>query len=461
MAAELVVLRNFSKPGQARMEVVDPDNARLEVYKKKGGYEGAKRAITTMSPEEVIEEVKKSNLRGRGGAGFPTGVKWGFVPKDGQQHYLVINGDEGEPGTFKDRYIMEFDPHAIIEGAMIASYAIGASRAYIYIRGEFYKQKAAMQRAVDEAYAAGLLGKPLWGTEFKLDFTVATGAGAYVCGEESALLESIEGKRGQPRLKPPFPAIVGLFGKPTVINNVETIASLPPIITRGGAWFAGLGTEKSGGTRLFTISGHVKYPGVYELPMTVKLNEIIYEYAGGPGRTDPKTGKPIPLKAVHPGGSSSPLLLPDEWDVTACYDAMAAAGTMAGSGAIIAMDEATCMVKSALILAHFYQHESCGQCTPCREGTRFLYYTLRKFEQGTARMEDIDLMYEVAGNMMGTSICALSEAAAMPIRSYIEKFRSEFEAHVQQKGCPFAEREKELFRAMGWPADPYDMLSEG
>ena len=455
---ELLVMRRFSKPGQARMEIADPDNALLEHYRRKGGYATAKTVLTTQTPQQVIDEVKASKLRGRGGAGFPTGVKWGFVPKDGQQHYLVINGDEGEPGTFKDRYLIEHDPHAIIEGSIITCYAVGASRAYLYIRGEFHHQMEIMQRAVDEAYREGLLGKPLFGTGFKLDFVVTTGAGAYICGEESAMLESIEGRRGQPRLKPPFPAIVGLHGKPTVINNVETVVTVPLVMEIGAERFLAMGTEDSGGTRMVTISGHVKNPGVYELPMSATVRQAVYDFAGGPGRTDPDTGQPIAVKAVIPGGSSAPVLTPDELDVALCFTALQKAGTMAGSGGIIVIDEGTCLVKAAENLMHFYSHESCGQCSPCREGTDFLHKLMRKFETGRATEQDIDLAYTVAGHMMGTTICALSDAAAMPMRSYIEKFRGEFEAHVGQDACPFAARELKLNN--GWPTPPYDPHQE-
>jgi len=455
---ENLVLRRFSQPGQARMEVSDPQNALLENYRRKGGYETAQKVLAEFTPQQIIDEVRDSKLRGRGGAGFATGVKWGFVPKDGQQHYLVINADEGEPGTFKDRYIIEYDPHAIIEGAMITCYAIGATKAYIYIRGEFYHQKAIMQRAVDEAYEAGLLGAPLFGKDFKLDFTVTTGAGAYICGEESAMLESIEGKRGEPRLKPPFPAIVGLHNKPTIINNVETIATVPVIMEIGAERYLAMGTEDSGGTRLVTISGHVKHPGVYELPMKTTVREAVYDFAGGPGRTDPVTGELIPIKAVIPGGSSAPVLTPDELDVALCFTALQEAGSMAGSGGVIVMDKGTCIVRAAQNLMHFYSHESCGQCTPCREGTNFLHKMMQKFETGRATMADIDLTYTVAGNMIGTTICALSDAAAIPMRSYIEKFREEFEHHVGQPLCPFDERERQLNN--GWPAPPYDLHQE-
>jgi len=450
MTAELIVTRNFAKPGQAFMEIADRDNAKLEVYLKKGGYEAAKKAVTSMEPQAIIDEVKKSKLRGRGGAGFPTGVKWGFIPKDGKRHYLVINGDEGEPGTFKDRYILEFDPHAIIEGAMIACRAIAADKTYVYIRGEFHAQKAALQNAADEAYAAGLLGKPLWGTGFKMDFTVATGAGAYVCGEETSLIESLEGKRGMPRLKPPFPAVVGLYGAPTIVNNVETIASVPPIISMGGERFASLGSAGSGGTRMFAVSGHVKRPGVYELPMSTSLEDLIYNHAGGPSRVNPLTGNPLGVKAVIPGGSSSPVLLPNQLKCACCYDEIAAEGSMAGSGGVIVIDEGVCMVKSALVLMKFYMNESCGQCTPCREGTRMLYLLTKKFEDGEGTQRDLELLDEISSQMLGTTICALSDAAAMPIRAIIKKFRGEFLAHVGKKVCPYDELERAMFPQ--WPA---------
>lgn len=400
-------------------------------YLKQGGYQGLAKALREFRPEEVIEIVKKSGLRGRGGAGFPAGVKWGFVPKDGSRpRYLCCNADEGEPGTFKDRQLMERDPHQLIEGIIISSYAIGAKMAFIYIRGEFVRAARILERALEEAYSQGYLGKNILENGYDLDIQIHRGAGAYICGEETALLESLEGKRGNPRLKPPFPASVGLYGYPTVINNVETLCNIPHIINRGPEWFASIGTPKSTGTKIFSISGHVERPGNYELPMGTPLRELIYQYAGGI-----RGGHA--LKAIIPGGSSTPVLTPDKLDVPLDFESVAAAGSMLGSGAVIVMDNTTCMVKVALILSRFYHHESCGQCTPCREGTAWMHKILKRIEEGRGRMEDLDLLLDICDNMKGKTICPLSDAAAMPVESYIQNFRGEFEDHIREEGCPF------------------------
>jgi NADH-quinone oxidoreductase subunit F len=388
-----------------------------------GGYEGARKALS-MEPSRVVEEVLRSNLRGLGGAGFPTGRKWSFVPKDTDKpKYLAVNADEAEPGTFKDRYILEWDPHRLIEGIIICAWAVGIHTAYIYIRGEYVRPFERIQQAIDDAYGAGILGPRVLGTDFHLDVHIHRGAGAYICGEETGLLESLEGKKGWPRLKPPFPAVVGLFGCPTVINNVETLSHLPKIIQNGGQWFAELGVERNGGTRLFALSGCVNRPGVYELPMGTPLRELIYEHGGGiPG------GKP--LKAVIPGGTSAAVLKADEVDIPLTFDALAKARSMLGSGAVIVMDEDVCMVKALHNIEHFFSHESCGQCTPCREGTAWVYRILSRIVAGKGLRSDLETLRHLASNMGGTSICALCEGAAAPVRSFLEKFPEEFEYYV-------------------------------
>lgn len=406
------------------------DSHTLKVYESTGGYKSLEK-LFKLKPDEVIEEVKKSGLRGRGGAGFPAGMKWSFIPKDNSKpHYLCINADESEPGTFKDRYILELNPHQLIEGAIACAYAIGAKTIYCYIRGEFVFPYERIQNAVEEAYASGYLGKNVKGSGHDFDFFVHRGAGAYICGEETALLESLEGKRGYPRIKPPFPAIVGLFGCPTVINNVETLAAVPYIINKGAEAYRKYGTEKSPGTKLFCVSGHVKKPGNYEIPLGYSLKKLIYEDCGGM-----RNGKA--LKAVIPGGSSVPVLTAKEAEeVNLDYEALAAKGTMLGSGGVIVMDESVCMVKSLLNLAHFYSHESCGQCSPCREGTGWSHKILKRFHAGEGTLKDIDTLLEIADNMMGKTVCVLSDALAMPIQSHINKFRHEFEEHVKLGKCP-------------------------
>ncbi len=412
---EKIVTRNFNKP----------NSHLLSTYAAAQGYEAARKALTQMNPAAVIEEVKKSNLRGLGGAGFPTGMKWSFIPAaNPKPKYLVINGDEGEPGTFKDKYIFEKDPHAFLEGIIITCFAIGSHKAYVYIRGEYLKQIDILQGAIDEAYKNNFLGKGIMGTGFDLDVVIHKGAGAYICGEETALLESLEGKKGFPRLKPPFPAVVGLFGCPTVINNVETVTCVPPIILKGAEWYAKLGCEKNGGNRLFCVSGHVKKPGVYELPNGTTLREIIYEHAGGilNGRT---------LKAVIPGGISAPLLTPDQLDVKMDFDSLKAIGSMAGSGGIIVMDDTTDMVWAAMIAARFYAHESCGQCSPCREGSGWVYRNVKRIHDGHGRPQDLANLPGIINNIGGNTICAFGDAVTMCVSSYVTKFRSEFEAKIK------------------------------
>ncbi len=412
-----------------RYRDVDADLTEIDAYMADGGYRTARRVLTDMSPSEVIEAVKESNLRGRGGAGFPTGLKWSFVPKDsGKPVYLLCNADESEPGTFKDREILEHDPHQLIEGIIIASYAIGCRTAYIYIRGEFWQGYQTLCRAITDAYAKGVLGDSVLGTGYALDLYVHRGAGAYICGEETGLIESIEGKRAYPRIKPPFPAVYGLFGCPTIVNNVETLACVRHVLERGPAWFKGIGPEGSPGPKLYCVSGHVSRPGVYELPMGTPLREIIEVHAGGVwhGRR---------LKAVIPGGSSVPVLKADEIDVPMDFDSVAKAGSMLGSAGIIVMDETTCMVHALRAISHFYHHESCGQCSPCREGTGWLQRIVDRLDEGKGRSEDLETLDSVAAGMMGNTVCVLADAAAMPVRSFLAKFRDEFEAHVRLGRC--------------------------
>ncbi|NUM70929.1 MAG: NADH-quinone oxidoreductase subunit NuoF [Ignavibacteriaceae bacterium] len=402
----------------------------LEVYRSHGGYENAKKAFS-MSSDDVIDIVKKSGLRGRGGAAFATGLKWSFMPKTTDKpKYLCINGDESEPGSFKDRQIFEFNPHQMIEGILITCYAIGVKTAYIYIRGEYYKWIKLVQKALQDAYDAGLVGekmKETYGTDFACEIYVHSGAGAYICGEESSLMNSIEGKRGYPRVKPPFPAQNGLWGCPTTINNVETLTNVPAIIKNGWEWFAGIGAPKHPGTILFGVSGHVNKPGVYELPSGTLLTDIIYKYAGGvPG--DKK------IKAVIPGGSSMPPLRGDKLEgVTMDADGLRAAGSSIGTGGIIVMDEDTDLVAVLLRITKFYHHESCGQCTPCREGTGWMEKILKRMNKGEASKADIDLLYRVATNIEGNTICALGEAAAWPVRFTLERFRDEFEKAMKDE----------------------------
>jgi NADH-quinone oxidoreductase subunit F len=401
------------------------DSHKLDVYVMQGGYQALVKALKEMTPESIIEEVKKSNLRGRGGAGFPTGMKWSFVPKDSPKaRYVICNADESEPGTCKDRPLMEMDPHQLIEGMVIAGRAINSHQGFIYIRGEYRYVLDIVDAAIAEAYAGGYLGKNILDTGFDFDLLIHTGAGAYECGEESALMESLEGKRGYPRIKPPFPAVVGLYGCPTIINNVETLSAVPSIIREGGEAYANRGTPKNGGTRMLCVAGHVKKPGIYEVPLGMNMKKFIYEVAGG------ITGGKK-LKAVIPGGSSCPLLTADEIDIPMDYDSLAKAGSMLGSGGMVVMDEDTCMVDMARRIMHFYAHESCGWCIPCREGTLWLRKILERFHAGLGREEDIDMIADLAKNMLGRTFCPLGDAAAMPTISIMKKWRGEFEDHLK------------------------------
>jgi len=404
--------------------------ADLEGYFACGGYRPLKKALA-LKPADVIEEVKKSGLRGRGGAGFPTGLKWSFIPKDAPgPRYLVCNADEGEPGTFKDRELIIRNPHALIEGMAIAAYAIGAAHGYIYIRGEFSAETRLLEKAIAAARAKGFIGRNILGSGFDFELFVHRGAGAYICGEETALLESLEGFKGQPRLKPPFPAVKGLFASPTVINNVETLAAVPAILEKGGDWYAAIGVPKSAGTKLFCVSGPVNKPGVYELPLGVTFRDLLEKSCGGM-----KEGKK--LKAVIPGGSSTPVLTAEEaWGVKLDYEALAMAGSMLGSGGVIVIDESQCMVKLLQVLARFYHHESCGQCTPCREGCGWIEKILDRLEEGKGSAKDVDLLYSVAEGMLGRTICPLADAMAMPVMSFVKKFRAEFDAHAAGRCCP-------------------------
>jgi NADH-quinone oxidoreductase subunit F len=404
-----------------------PDSRKIETYMKHDGYQALEKALKQMTPDQIIDEVKKSNLRGRGGAGFPAGMKWAFVPKDSKKpKYVLANADESEPGTSKDRPLMEMDPHQLIEGMVIAGRAIDAHQGYIYVRGEYRYVLEILETAIAEAYAKGFLGKDILGSRFDFDLAAHTGAGAYECGEESAMMESLEGKRGYPRIRPPFPAVVGLYGCPTIINNAETLSTVPVIIRRGGEWYAGLGTPKNGGTRLYSISGHVNRPGIYELPLGFPLRRLIEDVAGGVSG-----GKK--LKAVIPGGSSCPLLSADEIDVAMDYDSVAKIGSMLGSGGTVIIDEDTCMVDVARRIMHFYAHESCGWCIPCREGTAWLRKMLDRFHEGGGRAEDIPLIGELSKNMLGRTFCPLGDAAALPTMSIVKKWRNEFEDHLQGK----------------------------
>jgi NADH-quinone oxidoreductase subunit F len=406
----------------ARFDIEDANL--LTVAKKHGAYKSLEK-LFSMEPGAVIEEVKNSGLRGRGGAGFPAGVKWSFLPKNlDKPVYLAVNSDESEPATFKDRYILVRDPHMLIEGIIICCYAIGCHDTYIYIRGEYTSQVKILQRAIDEAYEAGYLGETVAGRDFRIDVTVHRGAGAYVCGEETALLESIEGKKGQPRSKPPFPAVVGLYDCPTIINNVQSIASLPFIIDQGAAAYKVYGTEKSSGTHLFGISGHVEKPGMYELPLGLPILEVIDKVAGG-------VWKGRQLKGVIPGGSSTPVLTAEEAKtVTLDYESMAEHKTMFGSGGIVVLDETVDIVKLVENLIYFYHHESCGQCTPCREGLGWMLKIVKKLLAGEGSMADIDLLVELCDNIEMKTVCVLSAACTMPVRSYLNKFRNEFEAYA-------------------------------
>jgi NADH-quinone oxidoreductase subunit F len=413
------------------------NSTKIDVFLQNGGYQALDKALKQMTPESIIDEMKKSNLRGRGGAGFPTGMKWSFVPKDSPKaKYVICNADESEPGTCKDRPLMEMDPHQLIEGMVIAGRAIGSHQGFIYIRGEYRYVLDIVQGAITEAYERGYLGKNILGSGFDYDLLIHTGAGAYECGEESALMESLEGKRGYPRIKPPFPAVVGLYGCPTIINNVETLSAVPAIILGGGEAYANLGTPKNGGTRLLCVAGHVNKPGIYEIPLGMNMKEFIYGMAGG------ITGGKK-LKAVIPGGSSCPLLTADEIDIPMDYDSVAKAGSMLGSGGMVVMDEHTCMVDMARRIMHFYAHESCGWCIPCREGTTWLRKMLERLHAGYGREQDIDMLSELSKNILGRSFCPLGDAAAMPTISIVQKWRNEFEDHLHGR-CAYKSAEAVL-----------------
>lgn len=409
---------------------LDGDNWHLADYVKRGGYESLKKILTEkITPEQIIADLKASGLRGRGGAGFPTGLKWSFMPRQFPgQKYLVCNTDEGEPGTFKDRDIIRYNPHALIEGMIIGGYAMGITAGYNYIHGEIWECYERFEEALEEARQAGFLGENILGSGFNFQLHAHHGYGAYICGEETALLESLEGKKGQPRFKPPFPASFGLYGKPTTINNTETFSAVPFILRIGAEKYAALGKPNNGGTKIFSISGDVERPGNYEIPLGTPFAKLL-ELAGGV-----RGGKK--LKAVIPGGSSAPVVRGDVMMQTDMdYDAIAKAGSMLGSGAVIVMDDTRCMVRSLLRLSYFYHEESCGQCTPCREGTGWMWRVVKRIEEGQGKPEDLDLLLSVADNIQGRTICALGDAAAMPVRAFVKNFREEFEYHIEHKHC--------------------------
>jgi NADH-quinone oxidoreductase subunit F len=424
-------------------DIDTPGLAGLDVYRSVGGYGTLTTVLGKKSPEECIGVVKASGLRGRGGAGFPTGLKWSFVPKGTDKpKYVVCNADESEPGTFKDRELIEKNPHSLIEGMLLAGWAIQAHVGYVYLRGEFAWLQRILDRAIAEAYQAGILGKDAAGSGMRFDIYTHLGAGAYICGEETALLSSLEGYRGQPRLKPPFPAVEGLYGCPTVVNNVETLVNVPHILAHGAAWYRQWGTEKSAGTKVFSVSGPVRRPGNVELPLGVPLRTLLEEHCGGM-----RDG--MKVKAVIPGGSSVPPLPGSLLDTPLDFESLNAAGTFLGSGGVIVIDDRSCMVDSLWNLVRFYAHESCGKCTPCREGTYWMAEILERLEHGGGRSSDIDLLADLADNILGRSFCPLGDAAAMPVQGFIKHFREEFERHVQEKGCRVNRRREELAEARG------------
>ncbi len=415
---EQILLKNIDKP----------EAYKLANYIENGGYKAIQAALK-MEPENIVQMVKDSGLRGRGGAGFSTGLKWSFIPKDPTiPKYLCCNADEGEPGTYKDRAIMDNDPHLLLEGMMITCYAIGAATGYVYIRGEFEFGAKRLEAAIDELREAGYLGKDIFGSGFALDMYVHRGAGAYICGEETALIESLEGFRGQPRKKPPFPALAGLYSKPTVINNVETLGCIPAIIENGPEWFAAIGPEKSPGTKIFCVSGHVKKPGLYELPMGTTIRDIIFNHCGG--MLNDKE-----FKAVIPGGVSAPMLMPEDLDTPMDFNSIAAKGSMLGSGAVIVMDEDTCIVNAAYITNRFFSHESCGKCTPCREGIAWLTRILKRLEHGEGRADDLELIESLCENIFGRTFCPLGDGAVMALRGAFKNFKEEFVYHIEHKRC--------------------------
>jgi NADH-quinone oxidoreductase subunit F len=406
-----------------------------------GAYSALRKALAEIPPETLVQMVKDSGLRGRGGAGFPCGAKWGFLPKDGKKPiYLICNADESEPGTYKDRDIIRYDPHLLVEGIAVSAYAIKCRQAFLYIRGEFYQESLVLEQAIEQAYAKGYLGKNILGSGFDLELVLHRGAGAYICGEETGLIESLEGKRGQPRLKPPFPAVYGLYGCPTIVNNVETLSCVPWIVNKGVDWFKSIGPEKGTGPKVFCVSGHVVKPGLFELPMSVTLRQLIYDHAGGirQGRA---------LKAVIPGGSSVPVLKADEIDVQMDFDSLAKAGTMLGSAAVMVMDETTCMVRALANLTRFYAHESCGQCTQCREGSGWVDQILWRIVRGEGTEKDLDLLLDLTDNMKGKTICVFPDAIAAPVESFVKKFRDEFVAYVKNK-------RSSVHGGFSWQAEP-------
>ena len=410
-------------------DIDTPGLANLDTYRKGGGYEAVAATLGKTPADQVIEVVKASGLRGRGGAGFPTGMKWSFVPKASPKpRYIVCNADESEPGTFKDRELMEKNPHLLLEGMILAGYAIGSNLGYLYLRGEFEYIQRILDKAIAEARVAGILGDNVMGSGYKFQIHTHLGAGAYICGEETALLSSLEGYRGQPRLKPPFPAVEGLYACPTVVNNTETLMAVPHILMNGGAWYRQWGTEKSAGTKVFSVSGPVKKPGNYEVPLGYSMKALIENDCGGmrPG---------FKLKAVIPGGSSVPLLPAADLDTPLDYESMNAKGTFLGSGGVIVIDDRTCIVDALWNITRFYEHESCGKCTPCREGTYWMAEVLVRLENGAGKDTDIDLLADVADNILGKSFCALGDAAAMPVQGALKHFRAEFEYHVKHKAC--------------------------
>jgi len=411
----------------------DADFATLAGYLARGGYEAARRAITAMSPDDVIETLKDAGLQGRGGAGFSTGLKWSFMPRESEKpKYLVCNADESEPGSFKDRILLERGAHQMLEGILIGAWATGSEKTFVYVRGEYAHPARCLQRAIDEAYAAGVLGENVLGAGFRHDVVVHLGAGAYICGEETGLLESLEGKKGQPRKKPPFPAEYGAFGMPTTVNNVETFCHVPHIIRNGSDWFRGFGTEKSPGTTLFGVSGHVVRPGLYELPLGTRLDEIVFEHAQG-------VAEGRKLKGVIPGGASMPILPASQLDVPMANEFLRERNTMLGTGGVMVMDERTCMVRAGIVISYFFRDESCGQCTQCREGTGWLHKIMERIERGSGEAHDLDLLLDVAGKMEGQTICAFADAAAWPVQGLLRHFRDDFEQHIRLGKCPFPE----------------------
>ncbi len=410
----------------------NPESWTMEVYLESGGYQALEKAIKTIKPDDLIAEVKTSGLRGRGGAGFSTGMKWSFVPKESKKpKYVAINADEGEPGTFKDRELIGRDPNRIVEGALLTAWAIGSRDVYIYIRGEMFREYDRLQYAVDEAYKRNYAGKNILGLGWDCDVRVTKGAGAYICGEETAMLSSLEGSKGWPKLKPPFPALQGLFGGPTTVNNVETVAAVPWIVMSGGAAYAKIGTEKSTGTRLYGISGRINKPGLYELPMGFNVGKFIHEIAGGV-----PNGKKV--KHVIPGGSSTPVLTADEYQTVGLdHESLATVSSSLGTGAVIVLDETDCLVRVLSTFQNFYAHESCGQCSPCREGVPWIAKICRRIEKGNAETDEIDQLLRICDQMMGKTICAFADGAGFPVVSYLKKYRNEFDLHIKNKGCPY------------------------